>query len=245
MRTLEAVAISKTIVDNVDEYKQELSKEMSKNGFVCVDGIISQYNPVSYDFVNVKDDVFKPFIDSCIKNKWSFLSDDNIISYLKESLPQLTAVEVMHFKEYVTQYQTEINTTILEDGLKEALKEYDQYSKLDVKIKDGRDIANQLIIMKQNHIFVNLHSRYLFKYKDGKFQIYNLNDLMGLFNTYLADEDIRIKPSDVQRNRRTYLESLTDIQYIMKEYRKNETREDTLKNYADDYKKILKLIKEY
>ena len=68
---------------------------------------------------------------------------------------------------------------------------------------------------------------------------------MGLFNTYLADEDIRIKPSDVQRNRRTYLESLTDIQYIMKEYRKNETREDTLKNYADDYKKILKLIKEY
>ena len=245
MRTLEAVAISKTIVDNVDEYKQELSKEMSKNGFVCVDGIISQYNPVSYDFVNVKDDVFKPFIYSCIKNKWAFLTDDNIISYLKESLPQLTAVEVLHFKEYITQYQVEINTTILEDGLKEALKEYDQYSKLDVKIKDGRDVASQLIIMKQNHIFANLQSRYLFKYKDGDFQIYNLNDLMGLFNSYLANKDIRIKPSDLQRNRKTYLESLTDIRYIMVEVKKNQLREDTLERYADDYKKILKLIKGY
>jgi hypothetical protein len=245
MRTLEAVAISKTIIDNVDENRKELSKEMSKNGFVSVDGIIRQYNPVSYDFVDVTNDVLMQHINSCIKNRWSFISDNQIINALKEELPQLTAVEVDNFKAYMEQYQMEINTDILEDGLKEVLQEYEQYNGLEVKIKNGRDVTNQLIIMKQNHIFANLQSRYLFKYKDGKFQIYNLNDLMGLFNTYLANEDVRIKPSDVQRNRKTYLESLTDIQYIMKEYRKNETREDTLKAYAEDYKKVLKLLKEY
>ena len=245
MRTLEAIAISKTIIDNVDEYKQELSKEMSKNGFVCVDGIISQYNPVSYDFVNVNDDVFKPFVDSCIKNKWAFLSNEKIISYLKESLPQLTEIEVMHFKEYITQYQTEIDTEFIKNGLNEALQEYSTFDKLEVTIKNGRDLTNQLIIMKQNRIFANTQSRYLFKYKDGDFQIYNLNDLMGLFNSYLANKDIRIKPSDLQRNRKTYLESLTDIRYIMVEVKKNQLREDTLERYADDYKKILKLIKGY
>ena len=245
MRTLEAIAISKTIVDNVDENRKELSKEMSKNGFVSVDGIIRQYNPISYDFVNVTDDVLNTHINNCIKNRWTFLSDNQIINALKEELPQLTAAEVKNFKAYMEQYQVEINTDILEAGLKEVLQEYEQYNSLEVKIKDGRDVTNQLIIMKQNRIFANLQSRYLFKYKDGKFQIYNLNDLMGLFNTYLADEDIRIKPSDVQRNRRTYLESLTDVQYIMKEYRKNETRENTLKEYAEDYKKVLKLLKEY
>ena len=99
--------------------------------------------------------------------------------------------------------------------------------------------------MKQNHIFVDLHSRYLWKYKDGQFQIYKLNDLMGLFNSYLANEDVRIRPSDVQRNRKTYLESLTDIKHIIYESRKKQKREDTLKAYADDYKKVLKLLKEY
>lgn len=245
MRTLEAISISKTIVDKVDENKQELTTEMSKNGFVSVDGIIQQYNPVSHNFVDVTDDVLLQHINSCIKNRWSFLSDNQIISHLQESLPQLSAEEIMHFNKYMTQYQVEINTDLLEDGLKEILPEYDQYNNIEVKIKDGRDVTNQLIIMKQNHIFVDLHSRYLWKYKDGQFQIYKLNDLMGLFNSYLANEDVRIRPSDVQRNRKTYLESLTDIKHIIYESRKKQKREDTLKAYADDYKKVLKLLKEY
>ena len=245
MRTLEAITISKTIVDNVDVHKQELTTEMSKNGFVSVDGTIKQYNPVSYNFVDVTDDVLKSHFSSCIKNRWSFLSDEQIKLHLQESLPQLSAEEIMHFNKYMTQYQVEINTSILEDGLKEVLQEYDPYNNLEVKIKDGRDVTNQLIIMKQNHIFVDLYSRYFWKYKDGQFEIYNLNDLMGLFNSYLANEDVRIRPSDVQRNRKTYLESLTNIRHIINEYRKNETREDTLKAYADDYKKVLKLLKEY
>ena len=135
MRTLEAISISKTIVDKVDENKQELTTEMSKNGFVSVDGIIQQYNPVSHNFVDVTDDVLLQHINSCIKNRWSFLSDNQIKLHLQESLPQLSAEEIMHFNKYMTQYQVEINTDLLEDGLKEILPEYDQYNNIEVKIR--------------------------------------------------------------------------------------------------------------
>lgn len=245
MRTLEAIAISKTIVDNVNESKAQLIKEMTKNGFVNVDGIIKQYNPRTYEFINASSDDLKDFFNSCIKNKWGIISFNQIIEDLKLQLPQLSSSEIANFTAYIQQYEVEINTELIETRLNEVLNDYKQFENIKVTINGGRDITNQLIVMKQNNIFVDIKSRYIYKFKDSEFQIYNLNDIMGLLNSYLTSEDNPVKNSDVQRNKKIYLESLTDIHDIRMELGKKQQRDDTLRTYEDDYKKILKLIKNY
>lgn len=245
MKTLEAITISKKIVDNVNKNKSQLIEDMTKNGFVSVDNTIKQYNPRTYDFNNASYDDLKEHINSCIKNKWGIVEVNQIISELEQELPQLTEREIKNFKSYIEQYQMEINTELIETRLKEVLNEYNPIKDIKVTINNGRDIANQLIIMKQNNIFTDTKTRYLYKYKDGDFQIYKLNDLMGLFNSYLSNEDIKIKPSDVQRNRKTYLTSLDDIHDIRVELNKKKEKTHILNTYEDDYKKILKILKKY
>ena len=245
MRTLEAVAISRTIIDNVTENRHELINEMAKNGFVCIDGLIKQYNPTDYSFNSVTKDKLKLFIDKFVFNKWNTTSNDYIINQLIAELPQLTEITANNFKAYIKQYLKEIDTSLTETALKKVLAEYERYNNLDVKINDGRDIANQLIIMKQNQIFSDWKTMHLYKYRDGDFQIYNLNDVQGLFNSHLANEDEPIKTSDVQRNRRVYLESLTNIHDIRVELKNKKKKENTLKTCETDYKTVLKLLKEY
>ena len=218
---------------------------MGKNGFVNVDGIMKQYNPKSYVFVDVNDNELKQYIDYLMPNKWALFTAKSIKHSVLEQLPQLSEKEILNFTAYMKAYQTIINDNMIETELDTALKDYKQYDGLEVKINNGHDITNQLILMKQNRIFTDLKVRKLFKFRAGQFQIYNLNDILGLFRSHLAAEDVQMKTSDVQRNFRTYLESLTDIHKIRVELRQKEKKETTLRNYESDYKTVLKLLKEY
>lgn len=245
MRTLEAISISKTILDNLDVNRTQLIEDMTKSGFVSVDGEVKQYQPRSYDFISVNNDELKHHIVRFLPNNWACISLNQIINDLEHELPQLTSVEVSHFKAYVEHYQMEINTDLINNRLNEISKQNNEYQDLKVTINGGRDMTNQLIIMKQNNIFTDHRTRYLYKLKDGEFLIFKLNDVMGLLNSYLTSEDNRIRPSDIQRNRLTYLTSLDDIHDIRVELSKKKNRESILKDYEDDYKKILKILKNY
>ena len=245
MRTLEAISISKTIVDNVEVRIEDVATEMAKNGYVNVDGIMKQYNPMTFTFVDVNDNELKQYIDYSIPNKWALFTAKSIKDSFLEQLPQLSEKEILNFTAYMKAYQTVINDNLIKTGIDTALKDYKQYDGLEVKINNGHDITNQLIVMKQNRIFTDMKLHKLFKFRAGQFQIYNLNDVLGLFRTHLAAEDVQMKTSDVQRNFRTYLTSLTDIHKIRVELRQKEKKETTLRNYESDYKTVLKLLKEY
>ena len=244
MRTLEAISISRTILDNLEVNKSELIEDMSKNGFVSVDGTIKQYVPGMYTFIPINDSELKRYINQSIKNRWSSISDNRIIINLKEELPQLTESEILHFNAYIKQYQVEINEDEINQELTEAINKNNQLQNFDIDFKGNKDILNQLIILRNNNIFTADINR-LFKFKNGKFERFTSNDVMGLLNDKIATDEIYFRPQEIKNNWNIYVDSLTDVTKVKKQLRQKEKKETTLKEYESEYKEVLKVIKTY
>lgn len=244
MRTLEAITITNKIMNNLDQDKQRIVQEFTDNGFVNIDGTINQYVPGMYTFIPIRNDDLKEMINKSIKNKWSTITDKTIINYLLNGLPQFTRNEVTNYKTYIEQYQVRINKELIDDLLKSALEDNKTFQQKDIDFKGKKDLISQLIVLRNANVFTT-KDRLLFRYKDGKFERFKSNDVVGLFNDKIGTDDVKFTPQEIKNRWKDYASSLTDITKLIWEIRVRDKKESILNSYESDYKKVLKIIKQY
>ena len=244
MKTLEAISISNAIGNSIEAENQQLIEEFTKMGFVNIDGVIHQYQPMTYKFVPLNNDTVNRYIDKNIKNNWATNRVNHIKNLMLESLPLLNEIEVNKFKHYIDQYQVKIDDAEIEKLLNAAIEENKTLQNKNADFKGQKGLIGQLIILRNENIFAT-NRNMLFQYKNGEFERFTSNSVMGLLNDKIAVDDVKLSFQEVKNNWNDYTKSLVDITHLLKLIRQKEKRESVQKDCEADYKKILQLIKGY
>ena len=154
MRTLDAISISGKICENLDQQKKQLIDDFKLNGFVNVDGVLQQYNPVTYSYNTISDAELKQYITKSIQNKWSIISDNQLIKLLEKELPYLKQSEVNNYSNYIKQHKISINEAELEMQISDAINENKETQNLNANVKGRKNLMNELQVLRNENIFV-------------------------------------------------------------------------------------------
>ena len=251
---MEAIRISDGIID---QYLTDIITYFSKNGFVNIEDTIRRYNPITYEYDALKDDELNHYINQCMQFKWVCIQDNEIISRLKNELPQITQREANNFKKYIVHYERETQMNMVKKELEPYLKDYEQYKSRQTSIKGVDDIENQVIILKQNNILADHETNQLYIYKDGIINgINHSSEISTLINDYL-EQGVNIIPYyKVKNNKREYIKNLPNIhKIIMMIYEitdnnfyvnfRVDNNQSITSECERDYNKVLELIKTY
>ena len=241
--TTEVTAINDNLLNNFEKDKKKAVRNLTKMGYISIDGTISQYYPSLSSFRECTANEVERDFYRVMGNSWGLISSNNLSEMLKSELPNITKSEINNFKSYEKQSRIIINEELIQDELKKALKENEDLKNPKKKKKTNRDIISQLLILRNNDIFMSKAK--LYKYKDGKFLRYTSNDITGLFNSTIKDKDFKIIVQQVKNNWKVYCDSLTDITLLLKLLNEKLYKENTMKECKKDYENVLKLISKY
>lgn len=253
MNQLEAIRISDEIMDH---YITDIIKYFTKKGFVNIEDTIQRYNPITYEYNALKDGELNHYIKQYNQFKWVGIQDNEIISRLKNELPQITQREANNFKTYIVHYERETQMNMIKKELEPYLKDYEQYKEIQTSIKGVDDIENQVIILKQNNILADHEANQLYIYKDGIINgINHSSEISKLFKDYLEQGVDIIPYYKVKKNKRDYIKNLPNIhKIIMMIYEITDNKfyvnfkvdnPNITSEYEKDYNKVLELIKTY
>lgn len=248
MRTLDAISVSGKICENLDQQKKQLIDDFRVNGFVNVDGALQQYNPVTYSYNPISDAELKQYISKSIQNKWSIISDNQLIKLLEKELPYLTQSEVNNYSQYIQKYKVSINEAELEMQITEAINENKETQNLNANVKGRKNLMNELQVLRNENIFVtgvNSSVRVLYQYKEGIFHKIASADLVSIFNDKIGNEEIHYIPQEIKNRWKILTENLIDITPVIKTLKIKQKRDDTLSRCENDYKKVVKIVKHY
>ena len=243
MRTLDAISVSGKICENLDQQKKQLIDDFKLNGFVNVDGALQQYNPVTYSYNPISDVELKQYINKSIQNKWSILSDNQLIKLLENELPYLKQSEVNNYSNYIQQHKISINDAELEQQISDAINENKETQNLKMKSKGKKNLMVELQLLRNNNIFVA--KRNLYQYRDGSFNRFTSADVMKLFNTEIGNKEIHFVPQEIKNNWSNFTSNLIDITPVINTLKIKQKRDDTLSICENDYKKVVKIVKQY
>ena len=248
MRTLDAISVSGKICENLDQQKKQLIDDFKLNGFVNVDGALQQYNPVTYSYNTISDAELKQYINKSIQNKWSILSDNQLIKLLENELPYLKQSEVNNYSNYIQQHKISINEAELEMQISDAINENKETQNLNANVKGRKNLMNELQVLRNENIFVtgvNGKVRVLYQYKEGIFHKITSADLVSIFNDKIGNEEIHYIPQEIKNRWKILTDNLIDITPIIETLRIKQKRDDTLSICENDYKKVVKIVKQY
>ena len=248
MRTLDAISISGKICENLDQQKKQLIDDFKKNGFVNVDGALQQYNHVTYSYNTISDAELKQYISKSIQKKWSIISDNQLIKLLEKELPYLTQSEVNNYSQYIQKYKVSINEAELEMQITEAINENKETQNLNANVKGRKNLMNELQVLRNENIFVtgvNSKVRVLYQYKEGIFHKITSADLVSIFNDKIGNEEIHYIPQEIKNRWKILTDNLIDITPVINTLKIKQKRDDTLSNCENDYKKVVKIVKQY
>lgn len=257
MDQLEIIPVSDGIID---QYLTDIITYFSKNGFVNIEDTIQRYNPITYEYNALKDGELNHYIKQYNQFKWVGIQDNEIISRLKNELPQITQREANNFKTYIVHYEKETQLNMIKTKLEPYLKDYEQYNEKQTSIKGEDDIENQVIILKQNNFILDHNEKTFYCCNNGKIsKISRASEITELFKDYL-EQGINVIPYyKVKNNINEYMKYFPNahnlISFIYKIEDINptyhfshilfENNQINSAKYEKDYNKILKLIKTY
>lgn len=239
---LEVLTISNNILDTFGKDKKKLVRQLSKMGFVVVDDVIQQYNPVTHNFGSIDDNEIMQYVNKHISNKWG-MNNSAFISMLKNELPRFHLTEISNYRTYVQQSQIIINEDLIESELKRVLSENKELQRLDTDFKGKTNLESQLSILRNHNVFSVPKRARLFRYKDNEFQRYTSHDVVGLFNDVIAIDDIIFNTHAIKNNWRIYVDNLTDVSKLVRELKTKQKKESLMNSYESDYQNVLKYIK--
>lgn len=248
MRTLDAISISGKICENLDQQKKQLIDDFKLNGFVNVDGALQQYNPVTYSYNTISDAELKQYITKSIQNKWSIISDNQLIKLLEKELPYLTQSEVNNYSQYIQKYKVSINEAELEMQISDAINENKETQNLNANVKGRKNLMNELQVLRNENIFVtgiNSSVRVLYQYKEGIFHKITSADLVSIFNEKIGNEEIHYIPQEIKNRWNILTDNLIDITPVINTLKIKQKRDDSLSRCENDYKKVVKIVKHY
>lgn len=224
--------------------KRRAKREMAKKGFVNVDGIIMQYNPMTSTFIAVDNEDVIQYFNWIIGTHWQTLNPGNIIEYLQKELPKITKNDLNRFTSYIEQSQVTINEELINDLMKKAIQDNELYKNTNGDFKGKLNLQAELTVLTNNDIYSDGNYR-LFKFKDGNFKRVTADDVLELFRSTIGTEDTRLVLHYVKNHWRTYVDSLTDISVLYRLAKEKQFKEDTLKESEDGYNKVLSIISSY
>lgn len=244
MRTLDAISVSGKICEKLDQQKKQLIDDFKLNGFVNVDGVLQQYNPVTYSYNIISDVELKQYINKSIQNKWSILSDNQLIKLLENELPYLTQAEINHYRQYINQYKINIDEAELETRISDAINENKELQNFELDVKGKKNLLTQLQVLRNENVFVT-KKYHLYQYDNGIFNRVRSSDLLKLFNNKIGNDVVQFNMQEIKNNWSNFSSNLVDITKIIVMLNSKEKKENTLRLCEDDYKKVLKIVKQY
>ena len=240
-----------TITDINDKIKHDITlakrrakREMTKKGFVNVDGTIMQYNPGVTGFIDVNNVEVVNYFNWIIGTSWQTLTPGNIIDYLKAELPKLTKKDISDFAAYVQQSQVVINEELIQDLMKEAIKDNDLYKNINADFKGKLNLQSELMVLRNNDIYSGGNMR-LYHLKDGKFERFTAHDVLGLFRSTIGTENTKLVMQYVKNNFGTYSDNLTNVKVLLRLLKQKNKKESTLKSTEPGYNEVLSIIASY
>lgn len=224
--------------------KRRAKREMTKKGFVNVDGTIMQYNPGAINFVKMDEMQVVDYFNSIIGTSWNTLTPGNIINYLQSELPNFTAKDVEDFTKYITQSQVVINEELIQDLTKKAIADNDLYKNTKADFKGKLNLQSELMVLRNNDIFTDGDFK-LFRLKDGKFERYTIHDVLGLFRSTIGTENTKLVMQYVKNHWKSYIDSLTNVKSLLFLLHQKEIKETTMQEAEPGYNEVLKVIASY
>lgn len=224
--------------------KRRAKREMTKKGFVNVDGNIMQYNPVSTTFIAVNNEDLIHYFNWIIGNHWQTLTPGNIIDYLKNELPKISKIELNQFNSYIQQSKVTINEELITDLLEKAIQENDIYKNTKVDFKGKLNLQSELTVLRNNDIYSDGKSA-LFKMEDGTFKAVKSDKVFELLRKTIGTEDTKLVLFYVKNQWKIYVKNLTNISRLYKLIKEKEVKEYTLKESEPGYKNVLSIIANY
>ena len=224
--------------------KRRAKREMTKKGFVNVDGMIHQYNPMTINFHPVKEADVVQYFNWIIGTSWGTLSPGNIIDYLKEQLPKITEIDINRFVTYVEQSQVIIDEKLIKELMTKAIADNEVFSNKDIDFKGKLNLQTELIILRNNNIFSDGDWK-LYKLEDGEFKRIKVNEVFNLFRQTIGTENTKLVLQYVKNHWKTYADSLTNVKKLtMLLYQKNR-KEDTMISCKQGYDNVMEVISSY
>ena len=103
-------------------------------------------------------------------------------------------------------------------------------------------------VLRNENIFVtgiNSSVRVLYQYKEGIFHKITSADLVSIFNEKIGNEEIHYIPQEIKNRWKILTDNLIDITPVINTLKIKQKRDDTLSNCENDYKKVVKIVKQY
>lgn len=236
--------INDKIIHDITLAKRRAKREMTKKGFVNIDGSINQYNPVTTSFLPVFDSDVVNHFNWITGTTWNTISDVGIVEYLQEQLPKLTTNDVRDFTSYIQQNKVVINEEAIQDLMTKAIKDNEVYTNPKADFKGKLNIQSELIILRNNNIYCDGNFR-LFQLKDNEFTTYSNKDVLQLFRQTIGTEDTRLVMQYVKNHWRTYSDSLTNVSELLKLLNEKKLKEETLNTCKKGYDEVMSIISNY
>lgn len=240
---MEITTINDNILKEIRKNKRRAVRQFKKGGYITIDGVINQYNPITCVFIPIADHTLVSDFKQLMGNTWNTISNIQIIDLLQNELPKLTESNVVDFKLYNEQSQVIINEELLQDLLKAALTENKQFQR-DMDFKGRKDLISQITVLRNNNIFTD-NKRRLFKFKDGEFLRYTSNDIVGILNADMGTDDNHFALPQVKNHFKDYSDNLTDVTNLIKLMNAKRYKELTLKDCKPGFDEVLKIVSKF
>lgn len=224
--------------------KRRAKREMTKKGFVNVDGTIMQYNPMTTGFVEVNNLDAEDYFNWIIGTSWQTLMPGDIIKYLQSELPNLAPKDVEDFTKYITQSQVIINEEAIQDLTKKAIQDNELYKNTKADFKGKLNLQSELIVLRNNDIYTDGDFK-LYRLKDGKFERYTIHDVLGLFRSAIGTEDTRLVMQYVKNHWKSYIDNLTNIKSLLFLLKQKEIKETTMQDAKPGFETVMQIIASY
>ena len=224
--------------------KRRAKREMTKKGFVTVDGNLMQYNPMMTKFIPVNNEDLIQYFNWIIGTSWQTLSPGNIIVYLKEQLPNFTEKDINNFTAYVEQSQLVIDEDLIQELMKKAIADNEVYKNTKADFKGKLNLQTELIVLRNNDIYSDGDWK-LFKLEDGDFTRIKANGLLTLFRQTIGTENTKLVLQYVKNHWQSYVDSLTNVNKLTKLLMQKNRKENTLTECKPGYDEVMKIISNY
>ena len=224
--------------------KRRAKREMTKKGFVNVDGTIMQYNPNNTTFITMDNDNVVTYFRWITGTLWGTGNSNSIINYLQSELPELTAKDVNDFTSYIRQSNIVINEELIQDLTKKAIADNEVYKNPNADFKGKLNLQSELMVLRNNDIFTDGDFK-LYRLKDGKFERFTAHDVLGLFRSVIGTENTKLVMQYVKNHWSSYIDSLTDVKKLLFLLKQKNIKETTMQDAKPGFETVMQVIASY
>ena len=236
--------INNKITHDITLAKRRAKREMTKKGFVIVDDDIMQYNPMTTKFNKVNDEDAIQFFNWIIGTHWGTMSPGNIIDYLTEQLPKLTAIDVNEFVAYVEQSKVIIDEDLIQELMTKAIADNELFTNKDIDFKGKLNLQSELMILRNNNIYSDGDFA-LFKLTNGALERVTADNVYSLLREHIGTENTKLVLQYVKNHWRSYADSLTNVNKLYNLLKQKQLKEDTLTSCKPGYDNVMGIISNY